>query len=64
MRGGEAGREATEWMFRLHYREKFKLTAEQFDNEPAQEVAIYSMIWRLQQAKEELDHKREQQQKT
>lgn len=64
MRDGEVGGEAQEWMFRLHYREQFKLTSQEMDDEPAKEVAIYNTIWKLRQAREKLEDKRGQQQKT
>lgn len=55
------GNRADYWATRIMYREKFGLSAEQMDDETAEEVVIAATIWKAQGRKSELENLRNQQ---
>ena len=54
----QGNNEAQYWIARNRLRSEFGLTAEEADNEPAEEAAIHFAIWRFQSEYEEKEAKR------
>lgn len=53
--------EASKWLGRNRYRERFSLSAAEMDAEPWDEIAINQEIWRLDERKRKIDNKRMEQ---